>query len=87
MTGKAWIGWQTWLITCVRHNGRGNNVGWSIGADVRGLFREDSGFSKQEVVGHCETCGEAVTLGELGNRQSECFHCWYGAYLRKDGKR
>ena len=58
-------------------------VAWSLGADVRGLFREDSEYSRQEVVGHCETCGDDVTLGELGDRQSECFSCHYGAYLRK----
>ena len=56
-------------------------MGWSLGADVRGLFREDSEVSKQEVVGHCETCGDAVTLGELGDRL-ECFGCHYGRTLK-----
>lgn len=59
-------------------------MAWSLGADVRGLYREDSEFSRAEVVGHCETCGEQVTMGELGDRQGECFPCHYGAYLRKD---
>lgn len=57
-------------------------MGWSLGADVRGLFREDSGFSKQEVVGHCETCGEQVTVGELGDREKECFGCFYGRTIK-----
>ena len=47
-------------------------MGWSLGADVRGLFREDSEFAKPMLEDtHCENCGDAYPARDI--IEGSCF--------------
>jgi len=56
-------------------------MGWSLGADLRGLYREDSEFAKPMVEdSHCENCGDAYPAREV--IEGWCFLCAYGDKTR-----